>query len=115
VHKFPEFLQSSTESISEIARCNLGGGQGNIFLGGDARIVFWTCPRSHLSEPGINGFDEYVIVVEGCCTIIANGSSTAYGPDQQGGPDVHIQAGLRHSRQVIGARELFMYSAPQSR
>jgi hypothetical protein len=65
-------------------------------------MVFWTYPRSQQSESGINRYDEYVVVVEGCYTIVANGTRTAYGPDQQGGPDVHIQSGLRHSREVIG-------------
>jgi hypothetical protein len=102
VHKFPDFLQYSTESIPEIARWNLGSGQGNIFLGDDARMVFWSYPKSEQSEPSINRYDEYIVVVEGRYTIVVNGTSTAYGPDEQGGPDVHIPSGLRHSRQVIG-------------
>jgi hypothetical protein len=102
VHQFPEFLQSSTEPIPEIARWNIGGGQGNVYLGGNARMVFWSYPRSQQSEPDVNRYDEYIVVVDGCYTIIANGTSTAYGPGQLGGPDIHILGGVRHSRQVIG-------------
>ena len=113
--KFPEFIKSSTDPVSEIARWNLGGGAGTFFTGNWGNSVLWTYPRSQQSEPSINRFDEYVAVLEGCYTVDANGTSTAYGPDQQGGLEVYIHSGLRHSRQVIGGtRAIHVFGLPKS-
>jgi hypothetical protein len=113
--KFPEFIKSSTDPVPEIARWNLGGGEGAVFAGNRGNSVVWTYPRSQQSESGINRFDEYVAVLEGCYTVTANGTSTAYGPDQQGGLEAYIHSGLRHSRQVIGGtRAIHVFGLPKS-
>jgi hypothetical protein len=108
----PKFLQLSTESIPKIARCNLGGGQANVFLGGNTRMVFWTYSRSQQSQPGIHRYDEYIVVVEGCYTVVVNGTSTAC--DQVNRADIHIPGGVRHSREVIGGSRTIHVFGPSS-
>ena len=53
------------------------GAEGYVFDGVDgSQMAFWTCSVTTPSAPHVHGFDEYMIVVQGCYTLIIGDKRT---------------------------------------
>ena len=70
---FPEFMKNPT---NRIARSNqaTAGVEGYVFDGKDgSQMAFWTCSEDALSVEHVHDYDEYMLVVQGCYTLVVNG------------------------------------------
>jgi len=50
------------------------GVEGYVFEGAQGtQMAFWTCARTESSTEHVHDYDEYMVVVQGCYTLIING------------------------------------------
>src|ERR1017187_8111953 len=71
--EFPEFIKYSA---NRIARSNQAtpGVDGYVFDGIEgSQMAFWTCTQTAQSASHVHDYDEYMIVAEGCYTLIIAG------------------------------------------
>ena len=74
------------------------GVEGNVFDGSDtSQMAFWTCSENAASAQHVHNFDEYMVVVQGCCTPIINGDRIPLNA----GTEYFIQRGVAHSGEVL--------------
>src|SRR5215469_11176078 len=69
---FPEFMK---HPANRIARSNHAtpGVEGYVFDGKDgSQMAFWTCAEDAVSAEHVHDYDEYMLVVQGCYTLIIN-------------------------------------------
>ena len=68
--EFPEFMKQSVNRIATTSQATPGV-EGYVFEGADgSQMAFWTCSETTPSAPHVHEFDEYMIVVQGCYTLI---------------------------------------------
>jgi quercetin dioxygenase-like cupin family protein len=71
--------------------------EGYIFDGADrSQMAFWTCPENASAAPHVHDFDEYMIVVEGCYTLIIDGKKIPV----RSGEEYLIPRGVAHGGEV---------------
>ena len=73
MHAFPEFMK---HPLNRIARSNQAtpGVEGYVFDGEDgSQMAFWTCSENAVSTEHAHEYDEYMVVVEGCYTLLIEG------------------------------------------
>lgn len=109
--EFPEFMK---QPVNRIATSNQAtpGVEGYVFDGADgSQMAFWTCRENAPSAAHVHDFDEYLIVVEGCYTLIL------FTPGReeerisiQAGEECLIPRGIRHSGEVVaGTRTIHAF------
>ena len=94
---FPEFMK---HPANRIARANQAtpGVEGYVFDGADgSQIAFWTCRQTAPSVAHAHDYDEYMIVVQGCYTLIINGERIPL----KAGEECFIPRGVPHSGEVL--------------
>lgn len=70
-------------------------------------MAFWTCPETASSAAHVHDFDEYMIVVEGCYTLIVDGERIPV----KAGEEYFIPRGIRHSGEVLaGTRTIHAFA-----
>ncbi len=88
------------------------GVEGFIFDGIDgSQMAFWTCTQTAQSAAHVHDFDEYMVVVEGCYTLIIDGRRIPL----RRGDEYFIGRGTEHSGEVVaGTRTIhaFAVTAP---
>jgi hypothetical protein len=97
---FPAFMKHSANEIATSSQ-STPGVEGYVFDGADgSQMAFWTCRDTAESAAHVHDFDEYMIVVEGCYTLIVGGQRIPViaGPELDC-PDTG------HSRQVSGTSD----------
>src|ERR1700721_3361713 len=70
MEEFPSFMKNHA---NRIARSNQAtpGVEGYAFDGVDGnQMAFWTCAEDAISVQHVHDFDEYMVVVQGCCTLL---------------------------------------------
>jgi mannose-6-phosphate isomerase-like protein (cupin superfamily) len=73
MQSFPEFMKNPANRIATAAQ-NTPGVEDYVFDGIDgSQMAFWSCPENAVSAAHMHEYDEYMIVVEGCYTVIVNG------------------------------------------
>jgi quercetin dioxygenase-like cupin family protein len=73
MNDFPEFMKSAANKIATSSQ-ETPGVEGYVFDGADgSQMAFWTCHESAVSGAHVHDFDEYMIVVQGCYTLIVDG------------------------------------------
>jgi mannose-6-phosphate isomerase-like protein (cupin superfamily) len=104
--EFPDFMKHPANRIAKSAQATPGV-EGYVFDGADgSQLAFWTCAETAASAPHVHDFDEYMLVVEGCYTLIINGERIAI----RGGQEYVIPKGLRHSGEVLsGTRTIHCF------
>jgi mannose-6-phosphate isomerase-like protein (cupin superfamily) len=60
-------------------------------------LAFWTCRETAASAAHTHDFDEYMIVVQGCYTLIINGERIPVSAGQEH----FIPRGVAHSGEVL--------------
>jgi mannose-6-phosphate isomerase-like protein (cupin superfamily) len=54
------------------------GVEGYVFDGADgSQMAFWTCRETAASAPHVHEYDEYMVVVQGCYTLVIAGRRIA--------------------------------------
>ena len=103
---FPEFMRNPT---NRIARSNQAtpGVEGYVFDGADhSQMAFWTCTQTATSEEHVHEFDEYMLVVQGCYTLLIDGERIAV----KAGEEFLIPHGVAHSGEVVaGTRTIHAF------
>ena len=83
------------------------GIEGYVFDGADgSQMAFWTCSQTAPSTAHAHDYDEYMIVVQGCYTLIIDGEQIPLHT----GDEYFIACGVRHSGQVVaGTRTIHAF------
>jgi hypothetical protein len=70
---FPDFIKRPANRIATSSQATPGV-EGYAFDGTDgSQMAFWTCRETAISVPHVHDYDEYMIVVQGCYTLLIEG------------------------------------------
>src|ERR1035438_5604236 len=70
---FPAFMKRPANRIANTHQATPGV-EGYIFDGADgSQMAFWTCQETAASTEHVHDYDEYMLVVEGCYTLLMDG------------------------------------------
>jgi mannose-6-phosphate isomerase-like protein (cupin superfamily) len=99
---FPEFMKRSANRIAAASQATPGA-EGYVFDGVDgSQMAFWTCHETVLSAPHVHDFDEYMIVVQGCYTLIIDDRRIPV----RAGEEYLIPKGLRHHGEAVAGTRI---------
>jgi mannose-6-phosphate isomerase-like protein (cupin superfamily) len=106
--QFPEFMKNAANRIASTSQATAGV-EGYMFDGVDgSQMAFWTCSQSAASDVQSHGYDEYMIVVQGCYTLIIDGQRISL----KAGDEYVIPKGVLHSGEVVaGTRSIHAFGA----
>ena len=103
---FPQFMK---DPANRIARSNQAtpGVEGYVFDGIEgSQMAFWTCAETRSSAEHVHDYDEYMVVVQGCYTLILNGNRIPL----KAGEEYFIARGVPHSGEVeAGTRTIHAF------
>jgi quercetin dioxygenase-like cupin family protein len=87
--EFPDFMKQPVNRIATASQATPGV-EGYVFDGADgSQMAFWTCRETAASAPHVHDFDEYMVVLQGCYTLILYTAN-------MGGDKIRIQAGQEY-------------------
>jgi mannose-6-phosphate isomerase-like protein (cupin superfamily) len=103
---FPEFMKHPADKIARSHQATPGV-EGYVFDGADgSQMAFWICTETASSAEHVHVYDEYMVVVQGCYTLIINGDRI---PVNAGG-EYFIPSGVSHSGEVLaGTRTIHAF------
>jgi quercetin dioxygenase-like cupin family protein len=103
---FPDFMKNPANRIATISQATPGV-EGYVFDGADGgQMAFWTCRETALSAPHVHDFDEYMLVVQGCYTLILDGQRVSI----KAGGEYFIPKGVSHAGEVVaGTRTIHAF------
>jgi len=103
---FPKFMKHRANRIATSDQATPGV-EGYIFDGADgSQMAFWTCPESAISAEHVHDYDEYVVVVQGCFTLIIEGERIPL----KAGDEYMIPLGVRSGGEVVaGTRTIHAF------
>lgn len=83
------------------------GVEGYVFDGAEgSQMAFWTCAQTAVSAGHTHEFDEYLVVVQGCYTLIIDGKRIPL----PAGSEYFIPRGVPHSGEVVaGTRTIHAF------
>ena len=80
---FPEFMRCSANRIAANSQATPGV-EGYVFDGADgSQMAFWTCHQTAVSAEHAHEYDEYIIVAQGCYTLLIGGRRTPIEAGQE--------------------------------
>ena len=96
---FPNFMKNPANRIATSSQATPGV-EGYVFDGVDgSQMAFWTCRESAVSTPHAHEYDEYMIVVCGCYTIIFDDMRVPV----RAGEEYLIPKGTWHGGEAVAA------------
>jgi quercetin dioxygenase-like cupin family protein len=103
---FPDFMQHSANRIATSSQATPGV-EGYVFDGAEgSQMAFWTCHETASSAAHVHDYDEYMLVVQGCYTLIIDGEKI---PIHSGG-EYFIPRGVPHCGEVqAGTRTIHAF------
>jgi quercetin dioxygenase-like cupin family protein len=103
---FPNFMKQPANRIARSSQATPGV-EGYVFDGADgSQMAFWTCHQTASSAPHAHDFDEYMLVVEGCYTLVIGGERIAV----KAGEEYVIPRGVLHGGEVVaGTRTIHAF------
>jgi quercetin dioxygenase-like cupin family protein len=103
---FPDFMKNPANRIATTDQATPGV-EGYVFDGLDgSQMTFWTCSETAISAAHVHPFDEYMVVVEGCYTLIIEGERIPI----TAGMEYLIPADTPHAGQVVaGTRTIHAF------
>ena len=105
--EFPAFMRHPANRIQPTQQATPGV-EGYVFDGTDgSQMAFWTCSRSAASQEHSHDFDEYLLVVQGCYTLLIGGERI----EVKAGQEYVIPRGVRHGGEVVaGTRTIHAFA-----
>ena len=74
---FPEFMKHPANRIAPSHQATPGV-EGFVFDGANgSQMAFWTCGETATSAEHVHDYDEYMVVVQGCYTLVIHGERIA--------------------------------------
>jgi mannose-6-phosphate isomerase-like protein (cupin superfamily) len=103
---FPEFMKHPANRISSSDQATPGV-EGYVFDGEDgSQMAFWFCSNTAASAEHAHDYDEYMVVVQGCYTLIIGGERIPV----RAGEEYFIARGVLHSGEVLaGTRTIHAF------
>ena len=103
---FPEFMKHPANRIAKTNQATPGV-DGYVFDGADgSQMAFWTCRETAASAAHVHDYDEYMIVVQGCYTLIIEGERIPV----RAGEEHLIPRGVLHGGEVLkGTRTIHAF------
>src|SRR5690349_24657870 len=94
---FPEFMRAAANRIATQSQATPGV-EGYVFDGADgSQMAFWTCRETAVSAAHVHDYDEYMLVVQGCYTLIMVDQRIAI----RAGEEYFIPRGVLHAGEVL--------------
>jgi quercetin dioxygenase-like cupin family protein len=106
VDNFPEFMKHPANRVATSDQATPGV-EGYVFDGEDgSQMAFWTCSNTAASAVHTHDYDEYMIVVQGCYTLIIYGERIPV----RAGEEYFVARGVPHSGEVVaGTRTIHAF------
>jgi|SRR5690348_10152408 len=106
MNEFPEFMKSAANRIATSSQATPGV-EGYVYEGADgSQMAFWTCRESARSAAHVHEFDEYMMVVQGCYTLIFGDKRVPVNA----GEEYFIPRGVQHGGEVVaGTRTIHAF------
>lgn len=103
---FPEFMKHPANRMATSNQATPGV-EGYVFDGADgSQMAFWTCRETAASATHVHDYDEYMIVVQGCYTLVINGERIPV----KAGEECLIPRGVSHGGAVLaGTRTIHAF------
>jgi quercetin dioxygenase-like cupin family protein len=103
---FPEFMKRPANRIATGSQATPGV-EGYVFDGADgSQMAFWTCRETAVSTPHVHDYDEYMIVVQGCYTLIIDDQRIPV----RAGEEYFLPKGIPHGGEVVaGTRTIHAF------
>jgi quercetin dioxygenase-like cupin family protein len=103
---FPEFMKSPANRIASGDQATPWV-EGYVFDGADgSQMAFWACHETTESASHVHDFGEYMLVVQGCYTLIIEGERIPV----KAGEEYVIPRGVEHSGEVVaGTRTIHAF------
>jgi quercetin dioxygenase-like cupin family protein len=106
MNDFPDFMKQAANRIATTNNATPGV-EGYVFDGADgSQMSFWTCSQTASSAAHVHEFDEYMVVVQGCYTLIVDGQQIPLNT----GVEYLIPKGVVHGGEVLaGTRTIHAF------
>ena len=106
MNAFPEFMKHPANRIAT-SHQGTPGVEGYIFDGKNgSQMAFWTCSEGAVSAEHVHDYDEYMLVVQGCYTLVINGKRIPINA----GEEYFIPRGVTHAGEVVaGTRTIHAF------
>jgi quercetin dioxygenase-like cupin family protein len=106
MEEFPAFMKNPANRIATGDQATPGV-EGYVFDGADgSQMAFWTCRENASSAEHVHAFDEYMLVVQGCYTVIVGGKRIGV----RAGEEYVLPQGIPHSGEVVaGTRTIHVF------
>lgn len=103
---FPDFLRAAANRIATQSQATPGV-EGYVFDGADgSQTAFWTCHETAASAAHVHDYDEYMVVVQGCYTLLIDGQRIPV----RAGEEYFIPRGTVHAGEVLaGTRTIHAF------
>ena len=106
MHDFPAFMKNPINRIVPASQYTPGV-EGYVYDGADgSQMAFWTCTETARSAEHVHDYEEYLIVVDGCYTLIIEGQRISL----ISGQEYVIPRGAPHASEVLaGTRTIHAF------
>jgi quercetin dioxygenase-like cupin family protein len=102
MNDFPEFMKAPANKIAASNQATPGV-EGYVFDGTEgSQMAFWSCRETAVSDAHVHDYDEYMLVVQGCYTLILNGERIPV----KAGEEFLIPRGVEHSGEVLAGTRM---------
>jgi quercetin dioxygenase-like cupin family protein len=104
--EFPEFMKHPANKIATSSQATPGV-EGYVFDGvNGGQMAFWTCRESASSAAHTHDYDEYMLVVQGCYTLVIDANRIRL----DAGDEYFIPRGVLHGGEVTaGTRTIHAF------
>jgi len=111
MHDFPAFMKNPVNRIDPASQ-HTPGVEGYVYDGADgSQMAFWTYRETAPSGEHVHDYDKYMVVVEGCYTLIIQGQRI----DLKSGQEYLIPNGIPHAGQVVaGTRTIHSFGGKRA-
>jgi quercetin dioxygenase-like cupin family protein len=102
MNAFPQFMKDPANRIRQSSQATRGV-EGYVFDGvNGTQMAFWTCAENATSAEHAHDYDEYLVVVQGCYTLIIGGRRIPL----KAGEEYVIPQGVLHRGEVLAGTRM---------
>lgn len=108
---FPAFVKNQANRIATSSQFTEDL-EGYVFDGADgSQMALWSAHADRVSTEHVHDFDEYILVIEGACTVILDEERI----DLRAGQEFVVPRGTRQSTEVVaGTRTMHVFGGKRA-